>query len=194
MDSARNVGQAMMWGVMGSEAIAAIHNLRWMIVAVAVLIVVDFRFGRSESRKRLKEAKEQGNRTLMKLHEFRMSRAIRRTCNKFIDYMTLLLVFCILGLAVTEPYGICSHVMASGVAVVIAAACELYSIAGHFFFLKGIPVPQFTGRSVLLFFGRLLAGFVRTKDEDLGTAIDEAIDKTKGEEVKLKVNDISASG
>ena len=175
----RNIGQAFAWGVMGSEAITAIHSLRWMIVAVIVLIIVDFRFGRSESRKRKKEAEEAGHTTIAKMHEFRGSRAIRRTCNKFVDYMTLLLMFCILGFAITEPYGICDHVFMSGIAVVIASVCELTSIFGHFFYLKGITVPKFTGSNVLLFVGRLLAGFARTKDADLGSAIDEAIDKTK---------------
>ena len=31
--------------------------------------------------------------------------------NKFVDYMTLLLVFCVMGFAITEPYGLCDHVM-----------------------------------------------------------------------------------
>lgn len=179
VESLRNVVQATMWGMMGGEAIYAIQNLRWMLMAMVALIIVDFRFGRSESRKRMEDARKAGDHQLAETYKFRMSRAIRRTCNKFIDYITLLLVFCVLGLAITEPYGLCSHVMTSGVAVVIAAACELCSIAGHFAYLKGVTLPKFTGGGILLFIGRLAAGFARTKDADLGTAIDEAIDKTK---------------
>ena len=127
---------------MGSEAIQAIQDLRWMIVCCVFLIIADYRFGRAESKKRHKEALEKGNDTLAKMWEFRFSRAVRRTCNKFVDYMTLLLIFCIIGFAITEPYGICDHVAAAGIAVIIACVCELFSIGGHFLYLKGIEVHK----------------------------------------------------
>lgn len=182
--ASRNIGQAFTWSVMGSEAIGAIHDLRWMIVLCILLIVADFRFGRCENRKRHKEAKELGNATLAKLTEFHLSRAIRRTCNKFIDYMTLLLVFCVLGFAVTEPYGICSHVITAGVAMIIACVCELCSILGHFLYLKGVEAPKLTWKSVGLFVGRIVAGFAKSKSPDLGEALDETITKTLADEEK----------
>ena len=175
---ARNIGQAFTWSVMGSEAIQAIHDLRWMIVLVVILIIADFRFGREESRMLHKQATEQGNDVLAKMTEFHLSRAIRRTCNKFIDYMTLLLVFCIFGLAVTEPYGLCSHTITAGMAVIFAYVCEIASIFGHILVLKGIEKPKFTWLSTGLFLGRVLASFAKTKSEDFGNALDETVQQT----------------
>ena len=175
--SSRNVGQVFTWGVMGNEAVHAVQDLRWMIVLCIVLIVADFRFGRAESKKLYKKAEAQGNETLMKLYEFRLSRAVRRTCNKFVDYMTLLLVFCITGLALTEPYGLCSHVITAGAAMIIACGCELYSIAGHFCYLKGIKVSKeaFSLKNIFLFLGRFIANLLKKKDADLGEALEETI-------------------
>ena len=179
---ARNAGQAFMWGTMGGEAINAIQDLRWMLVLVCVLIIADYRFGRAESRKKYKDAVAVGNATLAKMTEFHMSRAIRRTCNKFIDYMTLLLVFCIVGLAITEPYGICDHVICAGLAIIIASVCELASIFGHFLYLKGVEKPKLTWTGIGLFLGRVLASFAKTKSPDLGEALDETITQTFTEE------------
>ena len=178
----RNIGQAFTWGVMGNEAISAIHDLRWMLVLCVLLIVADFRFGASESKKRYKTAKEAGDNTLAKLWEFRLSRAIRRTCNKFVDYMTLLLVFCLIGFAVTEPYGLCSHVITAGIAMIVACVCELCSIFGHFLYLKGIDKPKLTWKSVGIFFAHLAASFAKAKSPELGDAIEETLTKTLEEE------------
>ena len=186
MNSARNIGQGFTWAIMGNEAIEAIHDLRWMLVLLVILIIADFRFGMAESKKRHKEALEAKNATLAKMTEFHLSRAVRRTCNKFVDYMTLLLVFCLIGFAITEPYGICSHIITSGVAVIIASVCELCSIFGHFFMLKGVTAPKLSWKSVLVFFGRVAAGFAKTKDEDLGNAIDNTIEQTLRESEKKK--------
>ena len=160
---------------MGAEGIQAIQDLRWMIVCCIVLIICDFRFGRAESKKRHKEAIEAGDKTLAQMTEFHFSRALRRTCNKFVDYMSLLLVSCVMGLAVTEPYGLCDHVITAGVAVIVACACELASIVGHFLYLKGIEKPKLSWKSILLFLGRVAASFAKTKDPDLGEALDESI-------------------
>lgn len=176
----RNIGQAFTWSVMGSEAIQAIQDLRWMLVLCVILIIADYRFGREESSKRYQEAIEAKDSMLAKMYEFHFSRAIRRTCNKFVDYMTLLLIFCVFGFAVTEPYGICDHVFTAGIAVIIAWICEIASIIGHFLYLKGITVkkPDITWRSFFTFIGKLLASFAKKKDEDLGTALDETITQT----------------
>lgn len=180
----RNAGQGFVWASMGTEGIGAIQDLRWMIALCVLLIIADYRFGCAESRKRHKEAIEKGNETLAKLTEFRTSRAMRRTLNKFIDYMTLLLVFCLMGLAITEPYGICDHVITSGIAVIFACVSELCSIFGHIFSIRGVALPNFTWKSTFVFIGRVLAGFAKTKDADFGDALDETITKTLAEEEK----------
>lgn len=170
-----NVGKAFTWTLMGAEGIQAIQDLRWMIVCCIVLIICDFRFGRAESKKRHKEAIEAGDKTLAQMTEFHFSRALRRTCNKFVDYMSLLLVFCLIGLAITEPFGLCDHNITAGFAVFIACVCELASIGGHFLYLKGIEKPKLSWKSILLFLGRVAASFAKTKDPDLGEALDESI-------------------
>lgn len=177
----RNVVQATLWASMGNEAIQAIQDLRWMIALVIILIITDFRFGMKESKMLHDKAIEIGNKTLAKMTEFHTSRAIRRSCNKLVDWMTLLIVFCVLGIAITEPYGICSHTITAGMAVIIAYICEIVSIFGHFFALRGIELPKFTWSSSFLFFGRLLASFAKTKSEDFGNALDETVQQTFAE-------------
>lgn len=181
---ARSVGQAFAWVEMGNEALGAIHDLRWMLVFLVVLIIADYRFGRRESMVQHQRALEKGDEALAKLTEFRWSKAVRRTCNKFVDYMTLLLVFCLLGIAVTEPYGLCSHIITSAAAVLLAFAAEIVSIVGHFFALKGWKLPKLTWKSVALFFGRLAASFAKTRSEDFGNALDETVQQAFSEEKK----------
>lgn len=180
----KNMGRLVVLSMMGSEALQAIQDLRWMITLCIVLIIADYRFGMAESKKKHSEAIEQKNESAARYYEFRFSRAMRRTCNKFVDYMMLLLVCCLIGLAVTEPYGICSHVITAGVAVIIACMCELWSIGGHFCYLKGINIhkPNVTWKSFFVFAGRLAAGFAKTKDEDFGNALDDTITKTLNED------------
>lgn len=174
----RSFGQAFAWAEMGHEALGAIHDLRWMLVALIVFIIADFRLGRRDSNMQHEKALKAGDMALAKLTEFRLSKALRRTFNKFVDYMTLLLVFCLFGLAVTEQYGICSHIITSATAVLLAFAAEIISIVGHFFALRGWNLPKFTWNSAGLFFGRLLAGFAKTKSEDFGNALDETVQQT----------------
>ena len=57
-------GKLLVVSAMGTEALSALFDLRWMLVAVVVLIVADFWFGMSES--------------LQKHKDFRFSRAARR--------------------------------------------------------------------------------------------------------------------
>ena len=186
MNEIESVGRAFTWSIMGAEAIQAIQDLRWMLLLCVLLIIADFRFGMMESRKRYRDAVAQDNETLAKMNEFHFSRALRRTCNKFVDYMTLLLLFCVLGMAITEPYGLCSHVISAGVAVIIACVCELCSIFGHFFAIRGIKAPEITWKSVLVFLGRFAAGFAKTKDEDLGNALNDTIEQTLNEKEKTE--------
>ena len=184
MTSTRNVGQAFTWGAMGAEALQTMQDLRWMIVTCAFLIFLDYHFGSAESRKRHKEALDEGNLTLAKMYEFHWSRAVRRTFNKSVDYLTWLLAFTLIGVTICEPWGICSHVITASFAVLLACAVEIVSAFGHFFYLRGINIriPKVSWKSAFVFIGRFLAGFARTKDEDLGNALDDTITQTLNEE------------
>ena len=58
----------------------------------------------------------------------------------------------------------------------IACGCEIFSIFGHFFFLRGVTVEK---RNLVGFFKALLVALARRKDEDVGEALDEALNNNK---------------
>ena len=93
----------VLWGSIGSELVAVVYDLRYMVLFSIVLILADLWWGRSAARKRYFEAKEIGNATLMDKFRWHKSRAVRRTCNKIVDYMTYLVVGALFGLAIFEP-------------------------------------------------------------------------------------------
>lgn len=155
--------KVMAIATMGTEAIGAVWDLRWMLVLVIALILADFWFGISESRYREVD--------------FRFSRAGRRTCNKTVDYLTYLVVGVLLGLAVLEPLGICSHVTSAAVGLGLGCLFEVDSIVGHVCVLHGRAKPD-----VWAFFRRLLVSLTKRKSADLGEALEESMDKTDNKE------------
>ena len=145
---------AASWMVMGAEAMTAVYDLRWMIVLIVVLIMADFWWGVSESRK--------------KKIEFRFSRAGRRTCNKFVDYLTYLLIGAVLGLAIFEPLGMATHTTTAAVALGMGCVWEVDSIVGHVCAVHGIK-SKFSVK-------KLIVGIVKRKGgEEMGEAVEEAM-------------------
>ena len=90
------------WAVMSTEAVNVLFDLRWMLVLVVALIAADLWWGISESRKNGVE--------------IRFSRAGRRTCNKFVDYMTYLIIGALIGMAIFEPLDMATHTVTAAVA------------------------------------------------------------------------------
>lgn len=127
--------KAVAWGVMGSEALTVLYDLRWMLVLIVVLVVADFWFGVSESLKKNKE--------------FRFSRAGRRTCNKVIDYFTYLLIGAVLGLALFEPLELCDHTVSAAIGLGLGCLWEIDSIIGHVCALHGMSNP-FSVKKILI--------------------------------------------
>lgn len=127
--------KAVAWGVMGSEALTVLYDLRWMLVLIVVLVVADFWFGVSESLKKNKE--------------FRFSRAGRRTCNKVIDYLTYLLIGAVLGLALFEPLELCDHTVSAAIGLGLGCLWEIDSIIGHVCALHGMSNP-FSVKKILI--------------------------------------------
>lgn len=148
---------AVVISVMGTEAIAALWDLRWMLVLIVVLIIADFWFGVSES--------------IYKKDEFRFSRAGRRTCNKAIDYVTYLIVGTLLGMAIFEPLGWCTHITTAAIGLGFGCIWEIDSIVGHVCVLHGVE-NRF---SVKKFFVSL----IKKHNKNVGEAIEEAIDEDK---------------
>lgn len=135
------------------EALGAIHDLRWMLVCIIVLIATDFWYGVADS--------------LKKHQEFRFSRAGRRTTAKFIEYLTYLIVGCVVGLAIFEPLGWMTHTGTAALALLLAFIWELDSIASHVCSLHRLHV-RFS-------FKRFIISLLKAKDKAIGTAVEEGM-------------------
>lgn len=153
-----------------NEIFAMLMDMRWALLLLLLLILADFRYGWGESRVRYGYACRQGNKVPMEHYKWRMSRAIRRTFNKLADYIILMLLAGAIGMAVFEPLGI-QHTWGSWVGAAIACFCELASIFGHFFYLRGVTVEK---RTLAGFLKALIVALAKKKNEDVGEAVEEA--------------------
>lgn len=163
--------KAVVWGTIGSELIAVVYDLRYMIICSLVLILADLWWGYSESKMRKSAAKEIGNATLEDKFKWHKSRAGRRTCNKIVDYLTYLVVGALIGLAITEPMDICSHVWTAAIGLGIGCACEIASIIGHIAYVKfGVEVSMIDGWKA---FVRFLGKIIKVKSSEIGEAVED---------------------
>ena len=149
-----SAGRAVVVGTMGTEALTALYDLRWMLVLIVVLIVADFWFGVSES--------------LHKHEHFRFSRAGRRTCNKAVDYVTYLILGSVIGLAIFEPLGWATHTTTAAIGLGFGCVWEIDSIVGHVCELHGVK-NRFSIK-------RLIIAIIKKKDADVGEAVEEALE------------------
>lgn len=147
-------GKLLVVSAMGTEALSALFDLRWMLVAVVVLIVADFWFGLSES--------------LQKHKDFRFSRAGRRTCNKAVDYLTYLIVGAVLGLAIFEPLGWATHTTTAAIGLGFGCVWEIDSIMGHVCALHGVQWKFGVKKMIIV--------LLKRKSPDLGDAVEEAVE------------------
>lgn len=164
-------GKVIVWGTMGAELTTVVYDLRYMVLCSAALIFADLWWGYSESKKRWYEAKENGNGTLMEKFKWHKSRAIIRTMNKTVDYLTYLIVGAFIGLAITEPMEICNHIWTAALGLGIGCGCEIASITGHIAYVKmGVEISLVDGwKAFMRFFGRL----IRVKSEEIGGAVED---------------------
>ena len=138
-----------------AELTSAVYDLRWMVLAVAVLVAVDFVSGLTASVR-------------LKGEDFRFSRAGRRTLAKLIEYYGYLLVGVVLGKSL-EPLGLLTHTQFAAVGLCAATLFEVDSIAGHVCDLHGIKA-RFSVK-------RLFISLIKRKDKDLGEAVEDAMGK-----------------
>ena len=163
--------KAVMWGTIGSELIAVVYDLRYMVICSVVLILADLWWGYSESRLRKAMAQEIGDKSLMDKYKWHKSRAGRRTANKVVDYLTYLVVGALIGLAITEPMDICSHVWTAAIGLGVGCACEIASIIGHIAFVKlGVEISLVDGWKA---FVRFLGKLIRVKSNEIGEAVED---------------------
>ena len=161
-----NIGNSLIWVAFADEGLQCVHDLRWMIVLSIVLIFTDFWWGFNDSIMKYKKATTDKEREKYKFHK---SKAIRRSANKFIDYVTYLLVGGVLGLAIFEPLGICDHTISAACGLGLGCVADVISIVGHYCSVKNIHFDA------LAFFKRLIVNIAKKKDEDLGEALEETI-------------------
>lgn len=160
-----------LWGAIGAELLSVVYDLRYMIICSFALILADLWWGYSESRMRLQEAKDMGSATLTDKFKWHKSRAGRRTANKLVDYMTYLVVGALIGLAITEPMDICSHVWTAAIGLGVGCACEVASIVGHIAYVKmGVEISIVDAWKA---FVRFLGRIIRVKSNEIGDAVED---------------------
>lgn len=154
-----SIGTTTILVTFGAEALQAIYDCRWLLALCFVMMIVDLWWAYSEHM--YKQAHEQQD-------IWRKSRAIRRTAMKFVDYLTLMVVGVVLGLAVTEPLGICDHVTSAACGGLIGFTADIFSVVGHICVVKEWRTPT-------SFMKKFMVALVRTKNNDIAEALDETL-------------------
>lgn len=157
--------------VFSGELVSVMVDARWMLLAITVCVLADFRYGWGESSKRYNRAKSKGDKLVMAQYKWRTSRAVRRTINKLVDYFVWVTLGMFMGWAVLRPVGV-DHMLGGVAATAVAIACEAKSFCGHFFYLHGIRIEE---RSVRGFLRAFVVAFAKRKAPDIGRAMEEAL-------------------
>lgn len=180
-----NLGaRGIIWGSIGAELLNVVFELRYMIIFSIVLIFADLWWGYRESHKRYREAEAEGDKALMEKFKWHKSRAVRRSANKAVDYMTYLVVGALMGMAVFEPMDICGHVVSAACALLIGCACEIASIIGHYAYVKfGIEIGMKEAwKWVVKFFLNL----IKIKNNAINDAVDQTIEMKHDQEKNME--------
>lgn len=174
--------KAIIWATIADDLIKVVYDLRYMVMLSFVLIFADLWWGYRASSKKYQYAESIGNETLKEKFKWSKSRAVRRTCNKIIDYLSYLVVGAFLGLAITEPMDICSHVISALVGLLIGCGCEIASIVGHVAFVKYDVEIEI--KDIWRWLGKVFLAIIKKKNSDIGEAIEEANEKVTDEQIE----------
>ena len=163
-----------------SEITQMIVDSRWILVAVILFCVFDFRLGCKESEKRKEAADKDGNTLLSEFYRFHRSRAIRRSSSKFVDYVLLMMVAESFGAAFLPYVGV-PYIYGAWGGGLIACGCEISSAVGHFLYIHGVKVEKKNAKGYILAFIKALAvAFARQKGgEQVGDAVEQAFNETE---------------
>lgn len=154
-----NAGGVVVAGALYAELIQVLYDLRWAVLFIMVLVFTDFWSGLTASVKVRKE-------------DFRLSRALRRTVVKFLEYINFIIFGLVLSKACLIPFGIGDNNTGGAIGACLAMLIEFDSIYGHICDLHGIK----NRISVKRFF----VAWLKRKNEDAGEALEEALeDKDK---------------
>lgn len=169
-----NTGTRMVTlALFGGEMVNIISDSRWLLLAIFLCVVADFRYGWGESRKRYEHARRKNDKVVMSQYKWRTSRAVRRTVNKLIDYVVWICVGMAVGMAVIGPMG-ADYKLGGVAAAIVAILCEGKSVLGHFFYLHGIQIDQ---KSMKGFFKAFVVSFAKRKNKDIGEAIEKGFNE-----------------
>lgn len=150
------IGGAGIATLFGTELISVLFSLRWVILFIVILVVTDFWSGLTASVKVRKE-------------DFRLSRALRRTIVKFLEYINFIVFGLLLAKACLEPFGIGTDITGGAIGAACALLIEFDSIYGHICDLHGI--------SNRISLKRIFVLWLKRKDEDLGEAVEDAVNE-----------------
>lgn len=162
------------FAMMGNELVTVIYDSRWLLATILLCVIADFRFGWGESSKRYNRAREKNDKIVMAQYKWRTSIAIRRTINKLMDYIMWVSIGSFIGMALLKPIGV-DYMMGGVVATFIAVGCEAKSFCGHFFWLHGVRIEE---KSIKGFFKAFVIAFAKSKNKDIGEAIEAGFDET----------------
>ena len=157
------------FAMMGNELVAIIYDARWLLTAILICVLADFRYGWGESSKRYSRAKAKGDKIVMAQYRWRTSRALRRTVNKLMDYIMWVSIGICVGMALFKPIGI-DYMIGGVIATAVAIFCEAKSFCGHFFWLHGIKIEE---KSVKGFLKAFVVAFAKRKSADIGEALEQ---------------------
>lgn len=149
---------AIIGGTFYAELIQVLFDLRWLVLFIVVLVFTDFWSGLTASVK-------------IKKQDFRLSRALRRTITKFLEYINFIIFGLLLAKAILEPFGIGTDITGGAIGASAALLIEFDSIYGHICDLHGIH-NRFS-------FKRLFIAYIKKKDEDIGNAIEDTLNEKK---------------
>lgn len=142
---------------MVDELQSMLWDMRWLIALCVVLIAVDLIFG-------IENATAHNEK-------IRRSRAIRRTCNKFIDYMCWLLFAGVFARAFSGPFGLADTTITAGV-MLVACVSEVDSIVQNYTEAHG--KERFSLMSFIL-------NLIKRKNKDVGGAIEDTLKEKENE-------------
>lgn len=174
IDITGNTGtRVLTFSLFGSELAGVISDSRWLLLAIFLCVVADFRYGWGESHRRFERARAKGDKVVMSQYKWRTSRAVRRTVNKLVDYIMWICVGMAVGMAVLAPLG-ADYRWGGTCAAAVAIACEAKSFIGHFFYLHGIRIEE---KSVKGFVKAFVVAFAKKKDKGIGEALEEGFNE-----------------
>lgn len=181
MDATGNVfnfplGAIVLTSVFGQEAIEAVIDLRWMLLAIIILMIIDTAYSYAEHVKDEHEGKQ--------VAQWSTSGALRRFGGKIGTYLSFLIIGCVIGLAFTEPLGYATHVTTSAWGASYGLVCEILSIGGHVLHLRNIYIQLSPTKLIR----SLIISYVSDKSDIVGRTLEKElkIEKKNGNNKERK--------